>query len=54
MIIIIGILLLQQNTMAKKQVGEEKVYWAYSSMSLLTTKEIWIGIQIWQESGSKS
>jgi hypothetical protein len=36
--VLVRVLLLQQNTMTKKQVGEERVYWAYTSISLLTLK----------------
>lgn len=34
----LGFLLLQQNTMTKKQVGEERIYWVYASPSLFITK----------------
>lgn len=34
----LGFLLLQQNTMTKKKVGEERIYWVYASPSLFITK----------------
>jgi hypothetical protein len=45
-LIALGFLLVQRNTMTKKQVGEERVYLTYTSMSLFT------GTQIGQESGA--
>jgi hypothetical protein len=38
--------------MTKKQVGEERVYSAYSSILLFITKEIRTGIQAGQEAGA--
>jgi hypothetical protein len=39
------------NIMTKKQVGEERVYLAYTSMLLFITKEIRTGTQAGQEGG---
>jgi hypothetical protein len=38
--------------MTKKQVGEERVYLAYTSMLLFITKEVRTGTQAGQEAGS--
>ena len=38
--------------MTKKQVGEERVYLAYTSMLLFITKEVRTGTQAGQESGA--
>jgi hypothetical protein len=38
--------------MTKKQVGEERVYSAYTSMLLFITKEVRTGIQAGQEAGA--
>jgi hypothetical protein len=38
--------------MTKKQVGEERVYSAYTSMLLLITKEVRTGTQAGQEAGA--
>jgi hypothetical protein len=38
--------------MTKKQVGEERVYWAYTSMLLFITKEVRTGTQAGQEAGA--
>jgi hypothetical protein len=38
--------------MTKKQVGEERVYSAYSSILLFITKEVRTGIQTGQEPGA--
>jgi hypothetical protein len=40
------------NTMTKKQVGEEKVYSAYTSILLFITKEVRTGTQAGQEAGA--
>jgi hypothetical protein len=39
------------NIMTKKQVGEERVYSAYTSTLLFITKEVRTGIQAGQEAG---
>jgi hypothetical protein len=41
-----------QNVMTKKQVGEEGVYSAYTSMLLFITKEVRTGTQAGQEAGA--
>ena len=38
--------------MTKKQVGEERVYLAYTSMLLFITKEVSTGTQAGQEAGA--
>ena len=38
--------------MTKKQVGEERVYLAYTSMLLFITKEVKTGTQAGQEAGA--
>jgi hypothetical protein len=38
--------------MTKKQVGEERVYFAYTSILLFITKEVRIGTQAGQEAGA--
>ena len=38
--------------MTKKQVGEERVYSAYNSILLFTTKEVRTGTQAGQEAGA--
>jgi hypothetical protein len=38
--------------MTKKQVGEERVYWAYTSILLFITKEVRSGTQAGQEAGA--
>jgi hypothetical protein len=38
--------------MTKKQVGEERVYSAYTSIQLLITKEVMTGIQAGQKAGA--
>jgi hypothetical protein len=38
--------------MTKKQVGEERVYSAYTSILLFITKEIRTGTQVGQEAGA--
>jgi hypothetical protein len=38
--------------MTKKQVGEERVYSAYTSILLFTTKEVKTGTQAGQETGA--
>jgi hypothetical protein len=40
------------NIMTKKQVGEERVYSAYTSILLLITKEVRTGTQAGQEAGA--
>jgi hypothetical protein len=40
------------NIMTKKQVGEERIYSAYTSILLFITKEVRTGIQAGQESGA--
>jgi hypothetical protein len=40
------------NIMTKKQVGEERVYWAYTSILLFITKEVRTGTQAGQEAGA--
>ena len=40
------------NIMAKKQVGEERVYLAYTSILLFITKEVKTGTQAGQEAGA--
>jgi hypothetical protein len=40
--------------MTKKQVGEERVYLAYTSILLFILKEVRTGIQTGQEPGSRS
>ena len=40
------------NIMAKKQVGEERVYSAYTSILLFITKEVRTGTQTGQEAGA--
>jgi hypothetical protein len=40
------------NIMTKKQVGEERVYLAYTSILLFITKEVRTGIQVDQETGA--
>jgi hypothetical protein len=40
------------NIMTKKQVGEERVYSAYTSILLFITKETWTGTQAGQEAGA--
>jgi hypothetical protein len=40
--------------MTKKQVGEERVYSAYTSMLLFITKEVRTGTQAGQEAGADS
>jgi hypothetical protein len=39
--------------MTKKQVVEERVYSAYTSILLFITKEVWTGTQAGQEAGAK-
>jgi hypothetical protein len=34
-----------QNIMTKKQVGEERVYWSYTSILMFITKEVRTGTQ---------
>jgi hypothetical protein len=41
-----------QNIMTKKQVGEERVYSAYTSILLFITKEVRTGTQAGQEAGA--
>jgi hypothetical protein len=41
-----------QNIMTKKQVGEERVYSAYTSTLLFITKEVRTGTQAGQEAGA--
>jgi hypothetical protein len=41
-----------QNIMTKKQVGEERVYLAYTSILLFITKEVRTGTQGGQEAGA--
>ena len=43
---------LAQNIMTKKQVGEERVYSAYTSILLFITKEVRTGTQAGQEAGA--
>jgi hypothetical protein len=38
--------------MTKKQVGEERVYSAYTSILLFITKEVWTGTQAGQGAGA--
>jgi hypothetical protein len=38
--------------MTKKQVGEERVYWAYTSILLFITKEVRTGTQACQKTGA--
>jgi hypothetical protein len=38
--------------MTKKQVGEVRVYWAYTSILLFITKEVRIGTQAGQKAGA--
>jgi hypothetical protein len=40
--------------MTKKQVGEERVYSAYTSMLLFITKEVRTGTQAGQEAGAET
>jgi hypothetical protein len=40
------------NIMTKKQVGEERVYWAYTFILLFITKEVRTGTQAGQEAGA--
>jgi hypothetical protein len=40
------------NIMTKKQVGKERVYWAYISILLFITKEVRTGTQAGQEAGA--
>jgi hypothetical protein len=40
------------NIMTKKQVGEERVYWAYTSMLLFIIQEVRTGTQAGQETGA--
>ena len=40
------------NIMTKKHVGEERVYWAYTSTLLFITKEVRTGTQARQEAGA--
>jgi hypothetical protein len=40
------------NIMTKKQVGEGRIYSAYTSILLLTTKEVSTGTQAGQEAGA--
>jgi hypothetical protein len=42
----------EQNIMTKKQVGEERVYSAYTSTLLFITKEVRTGTQAGQEAGA--
>jgi hypothetical protein len=41
-----------QNIMTKKQVGEERVYSAYTSIQLFITKEVRTGTQADQKAGA--
>jgi hypothetical protein len=43
-----------QNIMTKKQVGEERVYSAYTSTLLFITKEVRTGNQAGQEAGANA
>ena len=43
-----------QNIMTKKQVGEERVYLAYTSILLFITKEVRTGTQAGQEAGAEA
>ena len=43
-----------QNIITKKQVGEERVYSAYTSILLFITKEIKTGTQAGQEAGTNA
>jgi hypothetical protein len=43
-----------KNIMTKKQVGEERVYLAYTSMLLFITKEVRTGTQAGQKAGADS
>jgi hypothetical protein len=38
--------------MTKKKVGEERVYWAYTSILLFITKEVRTGTQAGQKAGA--
>jgi hypothetical protein len=49
-VVLVGVSITGQNIMTKKQVGEERVYSAYSSTLLFITK----GCQDWNSSGSGS
>jgi hypothetical protein len=42
------------NIMTKKQVGEERVYLAYTSIVLFITKEVRTGNQAGQEAGARA
>jgi hypothetical protein len=49
--VLVRVSIPEQNIMTKKQVGEERVYSAYTSILLFITKEIRTGTQAGQEAG---
>jgi hypothetical protein len=46
---LVGVSIPAQNVMTKKQVGEERVYLAYTSILLFITEEVRTGTQAGQE-----
>jgi hypothetical protein len=52
--VLVGVSISGQNTMTKKQVGEERVYLAYISILLFITKEVRTGTQAGQEAGTNT
>jgi hypothetical protein len=51
-IVLVRVSIPGQNIMTKKQVGEERVYSAYTSILLFITKEVRTGTQAGQEAGA--
>ena len=50
--VLVRVYIPAQSIMTKKQVGEERVYFAYTSILLFITKEVRIGTQTGQEAGA--
>ena len=52
LVVLVRISIPAQNIVTKKQVGEERVYSAYTSTLLIITKEVRTGTQAGQETGA--
>jgi hypothetical protein len=50
--VLVRVSILEQNIMTRKQVGEERVYSAYTSSLLLSPKEAMTGSQAGQKAGA--
>jgi hypothetical protein len=52
MVVLVRVSIPGQNIVTKKQVGEERVYSAYTSTLLFITKDVRTGTQAGQEAGA--